>query len=161
MKKLLLTSVAALALAPSAAGNGIDLSATAGKPGQEIAVAGHIWVTCCPTRAYDHVRLFLLAGFDRIDLFDHPPDRFGTVFSSFEVPDVEPGSYNLEACGSNDPNPDDLSDCRPAGTFQVLAGASSGGFGGVGLALGIGLPLLALVAGTTFLVFRRTRRAAP
>ena len=153
-------ALAAAALVASAArANGLDLSQTAGKPGEEVGVAGHLWLTCCPQRPYGRVRLYLIAGSDRIELFEERPDQFGSVFSTFEVPDVRPGVYELEPCGSDDDRGDQSLECRPSVAFQVLAGPAGGGFGGTRL-VAVLVPAGLLVTAAVFIVAMRRRARA-
>jgi len=159
LRRILLAGVLLALAQPSAGfGNGLDIFQTSGKPGEEVVVEGHFWVTCCPTVPEEHVRLYLVTPERRIELFDERADRQGTVFASFSVPDVPPGRYRLESCGSPTPATGGRPACRPGVPFRVLAGAAGGGLGGLALALAIALPLLLLLGAAGFL--RRLRRRA-
>ena len=152
---VLLLSLAAFAVPSSALANGVDLARFAGKPGEEVAASGHLWLTpCCPSVAYERVRLFLLDGADRIELFSEAPDETGSVFASFEVPDVRPGVYPLQPCGDSG---DGAEDCRAPTPFQVLAGGGGGG-GGSLVTLALVAALLLAVSGGGLLVVYLARR---
>ena len=153
-------AVAAFALlVPPAAANGVDLSRYQARPGEEVAVTGHFWLSpCCPSRAYEHVRLSLLNGDERIELFDEPADRFGTVYASFTVPEVPPGVYRLQACGENESGSGSQADCRPGSAFQVLAGGTGGGGGGSALVIALALVAVLAFAGSAAAVVLAMRR---
>lgn len=153
-----LAVAAALVPAGAALANGTDLSRPDGKPGDEIDFAGHFWVTpCCPSNPYERVRLFLLDGNERIELLEAIPDPAGSIFSTFEVPDVDPGVYRLEPCGENE---GEGLDCRPPASFRVLPGGLRGGSGsGVSpilIAVLVGVGAIG-AAGVVFLGLRRSR----
>jgi hypothetical protein len=91
----------ALGAAGAARANGLDLSVYEGKPGEEVAFSGHTWMTCCPPQPYDSVRLRLVKpNRDRVELTEADVDEFGSVFATFEVPEVPPGTYEIEPCGA-------------------------------------------------------------
>jgi hypothetical protein len=147
---------AAVWVVPVAGGNGVDLARFEGRPGEEIAVAGHFWLgPCCPPAPYAHVRLWLVTPDERIELFDEPADRNGSVFAAFTVPDVPPGTYPLEPCGQLDGRR--RVDCRPGTTFQVLAGGTSGG-GGSGVTVALTLVAVVAFAGSVAALVLALRR---
>jgi hypothetical protein len=115
-------------LAPSALANGIDLPTREAMQGDEIAVTGHAWLTCCPPNTrVEHVQLFLVEGpaleeSQRVLLFDVAANAAGTISTVFTLPYVAPGRYRLEACGglvAGGPP------CLPEGRFTVLLGPPS------------------------------------
>lgn len=117
-----------LALSGTAFANGIDLPKKSGVPGEEISLVGHDWLSCCPRNTpVQHVRLFLVRGDRRIELFDATPNEAGEIETSFIVPNVRPGRYRLEACSEGlqggDPDASSPSEiCLPEGRFRITAG---------------------------------------
>ena len=105
--------------------SGIDLPTREARQGAEVQVAGHAWLSCCPSNTpVEHVKLFLVEGTFpdevRVLLFDVPADSEGVISTVFTVPYVEPGRYRLEACGGM-PGQEA---CLPEGRFTVLVGPS-------------------------------------
>lgn len=113
----------ALSLTTPALANGVDLPKRNGTPGEVISVVGHDWLACCPKNTpVRHVRLFLLVRDRRILLFDTSPNDSGDIATSFTVPTLRPGRYQLEACSEGlqggDPNFTPI--CLPEGRFRIL-----------------------------------------
>jgi hypothetical protein len=151
-----------LAVAPlsSAYANGIDLPARAAAPGTKLVVEGHDWLGCCPPRTpVAHVRLFLLDGGRRVRLFDARPTAHGVIRASFRVPNIESGSYALEACSEGLQGGDEEAQpiCLPEGRLRVL-GAAFLPSTGPGLRLWLILPVAMTTVGVLLVVVTRARR---
>lgn len=151
----------ALGAAGAAHANGLDLSVYEGEPGEEVAFSGHTWMTCCPPQPYDSVRLRLVKpNRDRVELTEADVDEFGSVFATFEVPDVPPGTYEIEPCGASQATTPGSEDCRLSSGFRVLAGSVGGDGSGAGtIVLAIGLPFVVLGTGAALWYLQRRRRA--
>lgn len=148
-----------LAAAGAAHANGLDLSDYEGKPGDEVAFSGHTWMTCCPPQPYNSVRLRLVKpNRDRVDLVEADVDEFGSVFATFEVPDVPPGTYEIEPCGASEATVPGSEDCRLTAGFSVLAGRVGGGGSAAGtIAVAVVLPLVVIGTGAALWLLRRRR----
>lgn len=155
-------ALGALLVAQAAMANGADLTTRQGRPGERIEVSGHDWLTCCPQNTpVEHVELFLLAGTERLRLFDMPANREGAIQAAFEVPALPAGTYRLEVCsrGPELPGVSPGATCLPVeGNFTVLAGhASDVGGSPLIVPLAIGSGVLVAVAVVSALLYRRRR----
>ena len=124
---VVMTLVVLVCIASTAFANGIDLPTREARQGEQIAVTGHAWLTCCPpSTPVEHVQLFLVKGSaleesQRVLLFDVAANEEGTISTAFTVPYVAPGRYRLEACGGLTP---ETAPCLPEGGFTVHVGLS-------------------------------------
>ena len=122
MRSACLAALVALVLVAQpgvAQANGADLSTRSGRPGDEIRVKGADWLTCCPSGTpSDPVVIRMIVGQERLVLLQTGADSVGRIAGSFTVPDVEPGTYDLEACDAT-AGPSGTF-CLPEGEFRVL-----------------------------------------
>lgn len=133
--------------------NGIDLPHRSGSPGEQVTLIGHDWLTCCPPNTpVEHVRLYMIIDETRLQLFDVAADTDGSITASFNVPDVPPGNYQLEAC-SDDPQGNRI--CLPEGEFTVLLPLT----GAAGLLAILGTAIILTVTG--LLIALQSPRATP
>jgi hypothetical protein len=104
--------------------NGVDFSTRSGRPGDEIRVAGADWLTCCPSGTpSDPVAIRMIVGQETLVLLQTGADSVGRIAGSFAVPDVAPGTYELEACDATAGPSGTI--CLPEGAFRVLPASLS------------------------------------
>ncbi len=112
-----------LLIEQGAMANSIDLHRE-GRPGEGVVVRGHGWATCCsPITPREHLQLFLVGHDTRLLLVEVKATARGRFATSFEVPSVEPGRYELQACER--PGNEEATLCVPEGRFVVLRGSPS------------------------------------
>jgi hypothetical protein len=101
---VLLATIVSIA-APSVASFGFELSEWSGRPGDRIDVEGSGLLTCCPTDTPTEASLVVWVDPDRpsseIALFEGvAADASGNFSTSFSVPPLPAGEYDLRFCST-------------------------------------------------------------
>ena len=143
----------------------VELSESSGRPGDVIEAEGEGLLTCCPQNTpVPDVRLLLVTApgapsrpESSVVLFEGvAADQQGALQTSFPVPDIPVGTYELQACAAGPPSMSGPGEevCMPiAQSFTVLAASDRTSWTWV-IALAIGL-LLGTASGWTAHAHRR------
>ena len=133
-----------LAASPALAGFGFEIAEWEGRPGEVIEVTGSDMLTCCPENTPTEAELVLEVDPDRpstwLVLFEGvAASGSGDFATTFTVPDLPAGSYELNYCSRN---PDSLTagggmrTCVPAErSFTILEPVSYSWIAVAGLVL--------------------------
>ncbi len=154
----------------------LNLSSSAGKPGDTVTVTGSSFNVNSRDVAASFPVILHWNGVDGATLAQVQPDKAGNISATFTVPDGQPGYYVLVATQRNAQGadvygtparasyqilgPNGQSVVQPVGTPAGTVGTETSSSGIIALTVGLGALGLALF-GAGFIAFVRQARRAP